>query len=124
VISSSRSSAPGRCSATIPSSAGPWAAFLGFCARDFAGQKLVQLNNQKLCVVVLVVNQLALRLRAGFRRSKLLTEASLSRSWRSIESERRALVLAVYDEKREIGMELEPEWNEELRWIFFEQGGR
>ena len=87
-------------------------------------KKLVQLNNQKLCVVVLVVNQIALRLRAGFRRSKPLTEAGLSRSSRSIESERRALVLAVYDEKREIGMELEPEWNEELRWIFFEQGGR
>ena len=34
------------------------------------------------------------------------------------------LFLAVYDEKRETGMELESEWNEELRWIFFQQGSR
>lgn len=74
--------------------------------------------------MVLVVNLFAVRFRTRVQAVKAPSEVSLFQRSRSIQSSRRALVLACYDEKREIGMELESEWNPKLRWFFVQQGSR
>ena len=91
-------------------------------------KKLVQANEQKLCVVF-VVNELALRLRAGFRRSKSFSdqssdELSFLAISRSMQSSKMCLCPCLLRRKKRDRMELESERNEELRWILLQHGSR
>jgi hypothetical protein len=91
VISSSRSSALGGAPQHFHRARAHGQLFLVSVRVISLDKKLVQVNDQKLCVVVFVVNEFALRFRAGFTRSTLRrSEASNEAGFPGLGAQSRA----------------------------------